>query len=120
MPDLVGTPSRNNGSNWMTQYFSNPNVFTYPAPYALGDAPRLLPWVRTPGTRNADLSLFKQIPLTRIREGMRLEARLEALNSFNHPQFAPPNMTVGSASFGTVTSQANSPRQAQFALKLYF
>ena len=120
MPDLVGTPARNTGSNWMTQYFSNPNVFTYPAPYALGNAPRLLPWVRTPGTRNADLSLFKQFPLTRIREGMRIEARLEALNSFNHPQFAPPNMTVGSDAFGTVTGQANSPRQAQFALKLYF
>jgi hypothetical protein len=120
VPDLVGTPSRNSGSNWLTQYFSNPNVFAYPAPYALGDAPRTLPWVRAPGTRNADLSLFKQFPISRIREGMRLEARLEALNSLNHPQFAPPNMTVGLASFGTVTSQANIPRQVQLALKLYF
>ena len=120
MPDLVGTPARNTGSNWMTQYFSNPNVFTSPAPYALGDAPRLLSWVRAQGVRNADLSLFKQFPISRLREGARMEFRVQALNSFNHPQFAPPNMTVGSDSFGMTTSQWNSPRQVEFGAKLYF
>lgn len=119
-PDLIGTPKRNTGSDWMTQYFANPDVFVAPPHYAVGNAPRNLPWIRTPGQRNATLSLFKEFSISRIREGMRLEYRIEALNAFNHPQFAAPHTTVGSDSFGTVTSQANAPREVQMALKLYF
>jgi len=66
------------------------------------------------------LSLFKQFRTTLIREGSLLEVRAEAFNALNHPQFAGPNVTVGSSAFGTVTSQANSPRQIQLAMKLYF
>ena len=120
MPNLTARPERNTGSNWMTQYFANPDVFVSPDPYALGDAPRTLPWVRSPGTKNCDLSLFKSFGMSRIREGMRMEFRAQALNAFNHPQFSPPNMTVGSDSFGTVTNQANSPREVELGLKLYF
>ena len=71
------------------------------------------------------LSVFKEFP---IRERMRLEYRFESFNAFNHPQFCPPNTTVsynpanGSpvGSFGTTICQANSPREVQMALKLYF
>jgi hypothetical protein len=58
--------------------------------------------------------------LSVLREGSFLEFRAEAFNALNHPQFSGPNVTVGSSAFGTVTSQANSPRQVQLALKLYF
>ncbi|MDQ1468625.1 MAG: hypothetical protein QOJ99_105, partial [Bryobacterales bacterium] len=73
-----------------------------------------------PGTATTALSLFKQFRLEAIREGSFLEFRADAFNALNHPQFAGPNVTVGSTAFGTVTSQANSPRQLQLALKLYF
>lgn len=68
----------------------------------------------------AALSMFKEIPLSKLREGARLEYRLEAFNAFNHPQFCGPNATVNTSNFGKVTCQANSPREAQMALKFYW
>jgi hypothetical protein len=44
--------------------------------------------------------------------------RVEALNAFNTPRFGSPNTSVTSTTFGQITSQANAPRQLQFALKL--
>ena len=119
-PNLVCTPSRNTGSNWMSQYFADSACFSKPTPYAIGTAPRTLPWVRTPGMRNANVSVSKEFPLSVIREGMRLQYILQTLNFFNHPQFGGPGMSFGSASFGTVTSQTNTPRDIEMALKLTF
>jgi hypothetical protein len=116
---LTAVPRRNHGSDWLTQYFANPDAFTVPAAYTLGNAPRTLS-LRNPGTANASLSAFKEFPLSKVREGMRLEFRFESFNAFNHPQFCGPNAVVGSGSFGNVTCQANSPREVQMALKLYF
>jgi hypothetical protein len=118
-PELTAVPRRNHGSDWLTQYFANPDAFTVPAAYTLGNAPRTLS-LRNPGTANASLSAFKEFPLSKVREGMRLEFRFESFNAFNHPQFCGPNAVVGSGSFGNVTCQANSPREVQMALKLYF
>jgi hypothetical protein len=35
-------------------------------------------------------------------------------------RFGDPGLTFGTAQFGVVTSQANSPRLIQFALKLLY
>jgi hypothetical protein len=90
-----------------------------PCQYALGNAPRTSPNLRQPGTDNVTASLFKSFPLG-FREGARLEFRAEAFNLFNRVQFAAPATTVGQSNFGMITSQANSPREMQLALKLYF
>jgi hypothetical protein len=119
-PNLTGKPTRNNGKDWMTNYFANPQVFTVPNPYALGTAPRTIPWARTPGEHNANLSISKSLALSKIREGMQLQYRLEAFNALNHPQFAGPSMLFNSSGFGSVTSQANAARQVQMALRLSF
>jgi hypothetical protein len=103
----------------LKQYFANPQVAVQPAPYTDGNAPRILPNARTPGTDNLSASLFKQVPLT-FREGAKLEVRLEAFNVFNRVQFAAPDTNVGDATFGQITAQANQPRQVQLGLKLYF
>ena len=55
-----------------------------------------------------------------IREGMRLQFRLESFNTFNHPHFAGPNGNVGASDFGFISSTVNSPRELQLALKFYF
>jgi hypothetical protein len=55
-----------------------------------------------------------------MREGSRAEFRLESFNALNHPQFCGPNTTVNGGSFGQITCQANSPREVQLALKLYW
>jgi hypothetical protein len=58
--------------------------------------------------------------LGKIREGMHGEFRAEAFNTLNHPQFQGPDSTVGSSTFGLITSTVNNPRELQVALKLYF
>jgi len=119
-PNLVGPLTRNDGSNWLTQFFASPQNAVTPAPFTVGNAPRTVGTARAPGTATTALSLFKQFSLGAMREGSFVEVRAEAFNALNHPQFAPPNTVVGSTAFGTVTSQANSPRQVQLGLKVYF
>ena len=121
-PNLLAPLQRAGGpeSAWMQQYFANPQVAVTPAPFTLGTGPALLPNVRTPGADNGDLSLFKQIPLNKMREGAHMEFRLEAFNALNHPQFGGPNASVNSGSFGVVSGQLNIPRQVQLGLKLYW
>ena len=71
--------------------------------------------LRAPGSRNWDLSLFKDFAL---RERLKLQFRSEAFNAFNRVRFGSPNTSVVSNQFGQISSQANSPRQIQFGLKL--
>src|SRR5262249_29072377 len=110
-PDLVA-PLRVAGTGDLNQYFANPQAAVKPAPYASGNAPRLLPNARIPGTNNLSSSLFKNVPLP-FREGAHLQIRLEAFNVFNHVQFAAPNSNVGEPTFGQISGQANLPRQVQ-------
>jgi hypothetical protein len=124
-PNLIGRPKRAGGkdSDWIQQYFTSADgsaFFAQPAKYTLGTAPRTLGSVRNPGAANADLSMFKEFPMGKIREGMRLEYRLEAFNAFNHPQFCGPDTTFGSPTFGQIFYTCNAPREVQMALKLYW
>jgi len=131
-PNLVGQLTINDRSKWGCSdpgcgYFANqgsspaPTDVVVPPPgFTLGTAPRTLPNVRSPGINLANLAIFKGIPLTRFREGMRLEYRVEAFNAFNRPHFCGPNDTVDSGSFGQVTSLCTSPREIQMALKFYW
>ncbi len=102
----------------LTRYFDT-SVFSQPAQFSFGNAPRTLPDVRAPGMRNWDFSLFKHF---RARERWSVQFRAEAFNLFNTPQFGAPNQGFGNLGrgFGEITSQANSPRQVQFALKVLF
>jgi len=118
-PDL-SAPLKCASSNRLTDYFANPDVVSVPAPFTLGSAPRSLGSCRQPGQANANLSLFKEFSLARLREGARLQFRAETYNALNHPQFSGPNTTFNGGSFGVITSTVNSPRELQLALKLYW
>ena len=74
-----------------------------------------LPDVRSHGRNNMDFSLYKD---TRLSEALRLQFRAESFNLFNRAEFGDPNTTVGSASFGVISSQINYSRQLQFGLRL--
>jgi hypothetical protein len=121
-PMQTGVLQKNPKNLWLTNgYFANgSSVLSVPANYVIGNAAREQPSVRLPGTSNASLSLFKEFSLNKMREGSHLEFRMEAFNALNHPQFGSPGLTWNTGSFGTITSQANLPRQVQMALKLYF
>src|ERR1035438_8693120 len=96
-PNLVGTPEFSGGpeSNWINNYFANPNVFQAPAPYTLGNAPRTVGTVRTPFFFSTNLSILKEFAVVPSHEQMKLELRLEAQNAFNHPVFGTPDTYVG-------------------------
>jgi hypothetical protein len=98
----------------LDKYFDT-SVFSQPAAFTFGNTTPRSPDLRSPGLRNWDISAFKQFEL---REYLRLQFRSEFLNAFNTVRFSGPNTTVGSNQFGVISSQANSPRQIQFALKL--
>ena len=91
--------------------------FVIPQQYTFGTIGRMHPTVRTDATEGLDFSIFKDIPIT---ERVKAQLRAEWFNFTNSPIFNFPNTTVGTGTFGQVTSQANSPRQTQLALKILF
>ena len=119
-PSLTGTLLKNDGANWMDQYFANPDVVVTPDKYAIGTAPRVISSVRTPGIKSANLSLFKNFGLGVIREGMALQFRAEFYNAFNTPIFCGPATTLNGGSFGQVQSTCGPAREVQMALKFIF
>ena len=56
-----------------------------------------------------------------LREPFSLDFRVEFFNAFNRVQFAGPNASISSTSFGEIfLSQANNPRAIQAGLRLSF
>ncbi|MBI5084978.1 MAG: hypothetical protein HZB13_10335 [Acidobacteria bacterium] len=100
----------------LLKYFDT-SVFSQPAAFTFGNTQPSSPDLRSPGVRNWDLSLFKDF---RITEKLQLQFRTEAFNAFNTVRFGSPNTSVTSNQFGQISTQANSPRQVQFGLKLLF
>jgi hypothetical protein len=74
--------------------------------------------LRGPGQFTIDAALLKH---TRIA-GVDTEFRLEAFNLLNHPVFANPASTLGSANFGTISSLMpfTPVRQLQLGAKVQF
>lgn len=81
--------------------------------------------VRLDRTNNVDLGLRKDI---RIREGMKVQLRMEFINAFNTPLLSSlsgniPTVSPSSSGFGGFTSatgQQNYPRRAQLMAKFIF
>jgi len=103
--------------NPTVQRFFNTAVFQPQALGTIGSEARDA--VYGPHFRHFDLSLFK---VFRVTERLQMETRAESFNLTNTPNFAQPNATLGTASFGTISSTrtGSTPRQLQFALKLMF
>lgn len=74
-----------------------------------------------PGTEALSMSLMKSINFT---EGIRLQFGGQAANLFNHVNYAPPNLTFNTASFGTISNVQSAdgagPRQMQITARLTF
>jgi hypothetical protein len=114
-PDSTGVDAKLDNptiDNWF-----DTDQFTIPQPYTFGNVGRVLPTVRGDFVKALDFSLFKNFVIT---ERVTAQFRAEWFNFTNSPIFENPAGTVGSGAFGRVTSQANSPRQTQLALKILF
>lgn len=91
------------------QAIANPALRTY------GTYPRNS--LRGPGRTNLDLAVSKVTPV--FNERTTLEFRAEFFNVFNHAQFSNPSRTIGSTTFGQI-STTYDPRIIQFGLKFKF
>lgn len=111
-PDLIGNPVLPNRS---TKEWFNVAAFAQPV-YSYGNAPRGLE--RNPPFQNADMSLFKNIP---VYERYSIQLRLEAFNAFNLITLGNVNGSfTNNKNFGTITSIGSTPRQLQLGAKVYF
>jgi hypothetical protein len=100
----------------LTDWF-NTSCFTAAPAFTLGSEGRFDPKLRTQGIDNWDFAVFKT---TSITERIRVQFRTEFFNLFNRVQFGAPGLSQGNSSFGVISSQANSPRLIQFALRTSF
>jgi hypothetical protein len=64
-----------------------------------------------------DLALSRNLPLGSSKH---VEVRVESFNIFNHVVPGDPNVTLGNANFGKVTSTGGDPRIMQLAAKFVF
>jgi hypothetical protein len=92
----------------------DPTPYTDPA-NVFGTCPAQGPVVG-PGYGDLDLSLQKNFQFT---ERARLQFRADFINAFNHVNLNSPNSSCCGGTMG-VTSSSSSPRNIQFALKLYY
>jgi hypothetical protein len=95
--------------------FFDTTAFVTPAMYTLGNAG--VGSVMGPNFRNLDLSMSKAFTLGESRS---LQLRGEFFNALNHPNMGDPGTTLGTASFGRVTSTVGDPRDIQIGMKLIF
>ena len=105
------------GSAGSTSTYFNTACFAVPPLFTFGNESRTDNQLRQPGIANWDLSLYKSVP---IHEKAALEFRVEAFNLFNRVQFGSPVQTLGSATFGWITSQYNNPRLFQVSGRFSF
>lgn len=125
--DLVGNPYANVPvltNTRAVQYF-NPAAFARPAAGTFGNLGR--DTLAGPGFGAVDFSVFKRVP---IKERVTVEVRAEIFNMLNRTNWANPNTTFTSASFGQLTQTRNGssapglgfgePRNTQLGMKITF
>jgi hypothetical protein len=104
-------------SNPTSAVFFNPAAFVKQTFGTLGSEHRNQ--LYSPHYRHTDMSIFKSFP---IREKTIVQFRAEAYNIANTTNFNTPNTSLGTATFGQLTSTipAYNPRVFQLALKVQF
>jgi hypothetical protein len=98
--------------------YINPGAFTAVPEYQFGNLQKASS-LRGPGSGvgNWDATLNKTIS---IKDRVNFAFRAEAENVFNHPWFALPNTTLGSSTFGQITSTYNNARSLQLGGRITF
>jgi len=116
-PNATGvSPITSGGLEDRLNNYINPAAFSTAPQATFGNLGRTID-MRGPGQVNWDASLFKDVL---VKERLKTQFRLEALNAMNTPLFYGPNVSYGSSAFGKITTQANFSRQLQLALRFSF
>ncbi len=116
-PDIIQGCDPNAGPKTTAQWF-NTSCFTTLTLAQTGERPGNAGrnTVRGPGFQRTDLSVFKNFD---FGGHQRIQVRIEGFNIFNQARFGQPNGTIGSATFGQITS-ADDGRVVQLGLKYIF
>ena len=114
-PNVVGNPVLANPT--VSEWF-NTAAFAAPASYTFGDSGRNN--LRGPQWLSLDFSMGKNLRIPVLREGMSLQLRMDGMNIMNHPVFANPSSSVGSAGDGIITSTYVGGRTIQLGARLAF
>jgi hypothetical protein len=115
-PNLLSDPSTSGRVQDRLNAYFNPAAFSQPSPDTFGSAPRYIGY-RGPGVRTLNAAILKN---WRVKEGQRIEFRLEAENATNTPIFNDPNGSFGASNFGQITGTRIGPRNVQLGFKYYF
>jgi Carboxypeptidase regulatory-like domain len=117
-PNVVPGVSDQLANPTLAEWF-NTAAFSLPAPFTFGDASRTIPNVMGPRLINTDIALYKDFI---VKEKFKIDIRGEAFNLFNRPDFGNPNLTVGTPTFGTITSLLVNPlpRNIQLSMRVTF
>jgi hypothetical protein len=115
-PNLLGDPATS-GTIYdrMGNYF-NQASFSRPNPDTFGTAARTL-GIRGPKVNSMDAALLKN---WHVKEGQRVEFRLETSNVRNHPVFSDPPTSYGASNFGVINGTKVGARNVQLGFKFYF
>ena len=130
--DMICDPSK--GAPRTAAVWFLPNCFAVPGaenggaanPFIPGNAPAYLDHLRTMGANELDFTLSKHFKLGETRD---LHFDVTSYNVTNKPQFSSPNVPSNYSGwgigpqgnqFGQITSDANQPRQFQFAARFTF
>jgi hypothetical protein len=103
------------------QQWINPAAFAIPADNIgrFGNSP--VGDVVGPGTQAVSLSVYRSF---KYKERASLRIGASASNAFNHPNYGVPNLSLGTAPFGTIsslqTAEGAGPRAIQLGARLTF
>jgi hypothetical protein len=109
-------PSNKSIYNWV-----NPKAFALPPDNIgrYGNSP--VGAVTGPGTQEVSLSMYRSF---RFKERYALRIGASAANLFNHPNYGLPNLSLGTAAFGTINSlqaaEDTGPRAIQLGGRITF
>jgi len=116
LPSVSSVPTNQSIYNWI-----NPAAYAIPANNIgrFGDAP--VGSVVGPGTQAVSLSLLRTF---KIKERVSLRVGAAASNALNHPNYGAPGLTLGTSSFGIISSMQSAegagPRSLQMSGRITF
>jgi len=122
LPNRIGSGNLPDDQRTIQRWFNtsiNPadssRAFDTPALYQFGNSGYNI--LRGPGLQTVDLAVHKNIPLT---ERVKMQLRGEGFNILNRANFALPNINLGAAAGGTISSTITTSRQIQMVAKIEF
>jgi hypothetical protein len=113
-PNVASTTAYTGASHGLLFQYINPNLYTPNPLGTFGNAGHFS--LRGPGFLGVDMALSREF---KLGERLTLQARAEAFNLLNRPNFNLPVANISSANFGRITT-ANDPRILQASMKLVF